>query len=317
MMLQRRDLLASALALPLSQPLWASDAATLGIHQVADGIHWVDAANAEPQAGNGGRVAHTGVITAPLGLIVVDPGPSFRSGLALREMLQDELHHRVVAVVNTHPHPENVLGNAAFNGLPIYASAITRQLMARRCTTCLARLSETLGAMEMKGTRITLPTRELRPGAHRDIAGARLSVQVFRQAHSQGDTALFDPRSGTVFGGGLAYRLRAPEMQEASTLGWLKALDAINTWPVRFFIGSGAGPAKDTLVATRDYLAQLVNRVAREIRRGGDIGGLAIEPNASWARWQEITRRHPLNVQHVWHELEDLWWRGRMPPSLG
>ncbi len=314
-LLRRRNVI---LTLPLSlclPPLFGRPLEP-GLVQAAEDVFWVDAANAEAGIANHGQVAHTGVVVAPKGLVVIDPGPSFKSGRMLRELLQDRLHRRVVAVVNTHPHPENVLANGAFAGLPIYASRTTRRLMARRCPVCLKHLGDSIGEDQLSGTRIVLPTHELTSGRARTILDVPFDVLVFEHAHSQGDLALFHHNSQTVFGGGLGYRNRVPEMQEASALGWLEALRLIQAWPIRRFIGSGVGYPGETLIPTRAYLLELVRQVAAQIRSGGEIGNVAVGPRSPWSAWQEWPRRHALNVQHVWHELEDLWWKGGLPRTF-
>ncbi|MES3009147.1 MAG: MBL fold metallo-hydrolase [Pseudomonadota bacterium] len=310
MPLKRRAFVGSlaTFALPLlAQPV------PLRLRQLAAHIHVLEAHNAEPNADNGGLVVNTGIITGPRGALVVDPGAHASAGRALAHTVESELGMPIVGIINTHAHPEHVLGNAAFAHLPIYASAQTRRLMQRRCQMCLKALIRLVGAQVMRQTRIVLPNKTLAPGGNVAIMGQRFSVKVFTHAHSQGDLALFEPRSGVMFGGGLAYRERIPEMQEASVYGWLTALRQCQEWPVSQFVGAGVGTAEQTMDTTYHYLAKLASTVANQIRSGGDVNSVAADPTGPWQQWIGYDKRHPLNVQHVWQELEALWWSGNLP----
>eukprot|EP01136_Pigoraptor_vietnamica_P015712 Opistho-1_new@59205 len=174
--LKRRAFIGSlaAFALPLSaQPV------PLRLRQLASHIYVLDAHNAEPNAGNGGLVVNTGIIAGPHGVLVVDPGAHASAGRALAKTVESELKMPIVGVVNTHAHPEHVLGNAAFAHLPIYASAQTQQLMRQRCQMCLRALTRLVGAQAMRQTRIVLPNRTLAPGDSVAIARQRFVVKVF------------------------------------------------------------------------------------------------------------------------------------------
>lgn len=309
--LKRRAFIGSlaAFALPLS-----AQSVPLRLRQLAPHIYVLDAHNAEPNADNGGLVVNTGIIAGPHGVLVVDPGAHASAGRALAKTVESELKMPIVGVVNTHAHPEHVLGNAAFAHLPIYASAQTRQLMRQRCQMCLRALTRLVGAQAMRQTRIVLPNRTLASGDSVAIARQRFAVKVFAHAHSHGDLALFEPRSGVLFGGGLAYRERIPEMQEASVYGWLDALRQFKEWPVRQFVGAGVGTVEQTMDTTHQYLAKLASTVVDQIKRGGDVNSIATEFTGPWQQWSGYAKRHPLNVQRVWQELETLWWNGQLPP---
>lgn len=265
------------------------------------------------QSGDKG-IAYSGIIAGTDGVLVVDPGPHFGAGISIAHTVQRELGLPVVGVINTHAAPEYVLGNAAFPGMPIYASATTRRLMASRCSACLQRLTNVLGRRAMEGTAIVLPNQTLETGNDVRVQGITLDVRVFDHAHSPGDLAVFDHRSKAIFGGALAYSQRIPDMQEASVYGWLQAIDTLRQWPARWFVGAGFGAPDDTVLCTQQYLQSLEQQIAAQIRRGGEPAEL-LRPgvNPPWARWAGFRSRHALNIQRTWREMEDLWWKGALP----
>lgn len=310
--MNRRHLLAFLAGLPATGVLAAAHTPPR-LQQLGERLHLMPGQNDEPRRANRGLVVNTAILVGPQGALVVDPGPHAQAGHALRAAVRNELGLPVVGVVNTHAAPEYVLGNAAFAGLPIHASATTRRLMAQRCQRCLARLRALLGPSAMRGTRIVLPTHTLDPGDGVVLHGLRLDVRVFEQAHSPGDTALFDPGSATLLGGALAFRDRVPDLQEASLQGWLQALQALQQWPARQFVGAGVGPMADTVQATQDYLRWLEQDIVVRVRRGDNPADMGTALPDPWAQWVGAQRRHALNVQRVWREVEDRWWRGELP----
>src|SRR5262245_53292267 len=129
----------AALLLPAAHaaPPKASPARCAVLHPLAPGVFLWPGRDGEPAVANRGRTAHSFALRGADGWVVVDPGPSRRAGEALRCALRRLAPVPVAAVINSHPHPENTLGNIAFPGVPIYASSAAAQAMRDRCTRCL------------------------------------------------------------------------------------------------------------------------------------------------------------------------------------
>lgn len=258
----------------------------------------------KPERGNCGRSAASIVLTGRAGAVVVDPGPQARAGRELLAAMKGAGLPAAVAVIDSHPHPENVLANAAMGGLPIHASARTTELMGRRCPRCRANLKKTLGADLMRGTRIVLPTRVLHDDQRFALGGVPLHVLVFTQAHAEGDVALLDVRSRTLITAGLAYGREVPDMREASLTGWIAALERLAALAPRHVVASH-GDSDDPLGDTLAYLSALRDAVRTELDAGTDLATaverIRLDAFAAWAGYAE---RHGLNVQHAWLELE-------------
>lgn len=264
----------------------------------------VDGAGLKPDPGNCGRSAASVVLVGAAGSVVVDPGPHARAGRELLAALRRQGFPNVVAVVDTHPHPENVLANSGMPAVPIYASARTRTLMGTRCQRCRANLRAALGNSLMRGTRIVLPSRTLKDGQRLELAGIPLRVFVFEHTHSMGDIAIMDERSDTLLTGGLAYAAEVPDMHEASIVGWIAALERLAALSPRQVVAS-QGDSADPLGDTLRYLRALRDAVQAQLDAGVDLNTglerIRLEPFAHWAGYAE---RHDLNVQHAWLELE-------------
>lgn len=297
-----------AAALLFVNALAAAGAGSLPVQRVADDVYVIPGVLAETSPSNRGRVVNTGFIIGTDGVIVVDSGANHEHGRAILSSVASITDKPVKLLINTHPHPQNVLGNSAFaeRGIPILATAATRAAMRVRCPDCLRRLEQSVGAEAMAGTRIRLPDLVTAAGEVRDVAGRRLELLHAGHGHSEGDLAVFDATSAVLFTGDLVYREQVPHLSEADTAGWLASLRALGELPFRTLV-PGRGPVGGAadLAPIGRYLAQLRQRVgaAYDAGRGADeVVTLADLPEFS--SWQGYAERHGRNVQHVYFEIE-------------
>lgn len=262
----------------------------------------------EPTQSNCGRNVNGGAIVAPGGPIAIDPGPSQAAGAQLRAALRARGGREVAALINTHPHPESVLGNSAWSGarLPVLASDVTTALMAERCRRCVRNLRRSIGVEAMRGTRILIPNRPIAATGETVLAGRRLRLLRFEQAHAPGDLAVLDLESGVLFAGGLVNAGVIPDLHEAKLEGWLAALDELERQgAARIVPGHGDARRGDGVEETRAYLRALRAVVQRELASGVDLPSAL--PRLDLPQFRHLAGyayRHPLNAQHAWVELE-------------
>lgn len=283
-------------------------AGALDAVMLAPGAWVIPGLLAESNAENRGRVANIGILAGEDGAIVIDSGASRLHGEELLAVAERLAGKPVRLLINTHPHPQNVLGNAAFaaRGIPILASAQTRAMMAERCPRCLAALTEAIGAPAMAGTTIVLPELTVTVSETRAVAGRRLRLILAGHAHSEGDLGVLDLDSGVLFSGDLVYRGQLPHMAESRIEGWLAALAALRREPAAMLVpGRGAPGALADLEPLAAYLAGLRERVAAAYAAGLSLDEtLERAAMPDFATWEGYAARHARNVQHVYFELE-------------
>ncbi len=293
--------------LALSPPAWGACSRPVLLN-LAPGIHAIPGRGAEPDRHNCGRSANGLVITGRDGMILVDPGPSRKAGKALQAVLGGMSGLPVVAIVLTHAHPENTLATGALSGpgVPVIASDLAAGLMYERCPRCLARLQRSVGASGMKGTRIILPNHTVAQSDTRVIGGRSMRLLRFEHAHTRGDLAVLDEETRVLFAGGLAVAEVIPDLGEGSLAGWRQALTELADLRPRCAVpGIGRISCDDVLGTTLAYLDALAAFVKREMDAGGDLAA-ALERAAmpTFAGWSGYPRRHLLNVQRAWQEME-------------
>ncbi len=289
-------------------PALARAEAPLDVRELAPGVFAIQGSGGEPSPGNAGRVANTGFIVGPRGVVVIDSGANRAHGEAILAAIAARTPLPVVLLINTHPHPHNVLGNAVFaaRGIPILATAMTREKMDQRCPRCLDGLYDSIGEAGMAGTRIELPGETIAAETRRTDGGLSLRLLPLGHAHTEGDLAVFDEASGTLFAGDAAYAGELPYLSEASLEGWMTALGRLAAMPARRVVpgrgavADGSGPGR-----TLAYLEALRSLVKRGYDAGRSLNEVmaaaALPAFASLAGYAE---RHGRNVQHAYFALE-------------
>ena len=276
--------------------------------QVAPDVYAFIGAQEEITPENRGNVINSGFIVGPKGVIVIDTGVNVVHGRAILAAIRKITDRPIALVVNTHPHPENVLGNHAFADIPILARAETIDAMRARCKLCFQNVERILGTPAMAGTEIVIPNLSVSGNGSFEAGGRRIQLYHFGWAHTEGDLAVFDPQSGVLFAGDLVYLDRVPYTHEARVRGWVAALHELERIPARRIV-PGHGPIADPerIRETYDYLAALVADTQNYYDRGVSVIDLLQDPAMNVPRfegWALYGDTHPLNIQHVYTELE-------------
>ena len=257
---------------------------------------------------NRGDISNSGFIVGTNGVIVIDPGPNYAHAELMLAAIRKVTPKPVVLVIDTHLHPENVLGNDAFarRGINILAHSQTLQAMRMRCEKCYENMLTVLGEKIMAGTEIALPNRTVDESSDMTVAGRELSLLYYGWGHTEGDLAMLDRKSGVLFGGGLVSLDNMPVLQQAKTKGWINALKQLQQQPIKKLVpGNGPVSKPERLQETLDYLQSLLDLVERQYNAGMSVLDLLKQAELpAYKKWALYSEQHPLNVQHVYSELE-------------
>ena len=299
-----RLLAASWLALALP----AAAATCTKLQRVADGVYLHAATSPLASRANGGRTGNSVVLVGRSGVTVIDPGPTLNAGRALTCGIRRLTRRPVVALIDTHPHPEQVLANGAFPGVPIYASRTTAETMQRRCTSCRARLEATIGQREMAGTEAVIPDRLIATATRIEPGGRPLLLLPLGDAHSHGDLAVIDETTGTLISGDLGNNATLPDLRDGNTAGWIAALRGLTERTDVQRVIPGFGPPTEPAALQRplDYLQALQQFSEREVAAGEMMPPAGVPDVLRPFGGSEEMQL--LNLQHVFREAEEGWW---------
>jgi quinoprotein relay system zinc metallohydrolase 2 len=307
---------ASRLAVMLS--CWAALAAsaaglTIEAREVAPGVHVHVGQLEDWGPANAGNVANLGFVIGARCVAVIDSGGSAAVGQALRAAVRGATQQPICFVINSHAHPDHVLGNAAFRGAGIDGAdpefighARLPAALAARGPYYLNALRRDFGAAGAGG-EIVAPTRTVADRLELDLGDRRLLLQAWPTAHTDADLSVLDPQSGTLFTGDLLFVSHLPAL-DGKLLGWLAVMDRLALLPVRLAVPGHGAPSSDwpgVMAPQRAYLERLRDGVRDAIRRDQSLSQTVNQLGAQGIEgWQLTERFHRRNVTAAFAELE-------------
>ncbi|MCW5626421.1 MAG: MBL fold metallo-hydrolase [Burkholderiales bacterium] len=261
---------------------------------------------------NEGRVGNIGFVVGPTGVTVIDTGVSLAHGRALLAAIRRLTDRPVDAVIDTHAMQEFLFGNAAFDtpGTVFMTHARGAELMRARCEHCLQNLRQILGDATMAGTRLIVPTETVAGDTRLTSGGRAFDLLDPGWASTPGNLMVLDRTSGVLFAGGVVAVDRVPELRDADFDGWIRALEALPSLPVRTIVpGHGPVVAAARAGETLAYLRALDERVRALYHAGTGLLDTVEQADlprfAGWAGYPALHRRNVL-YRYLALEVEDL-----------
>lgn len=288
--------------------------------EVARGVYMVQGASGEVSSDNLGRVGNSGFIVGESGVLAIDTGTSYRHGKVLLDAIHRVTDKPVRLALVTHTRQEFLFGASAFReqGIPVHMHRQAAGLMQSRCDRCLKTLRQVLGDDEMRSTAMWKPDREFDESETIDAIGR--PVQVIYAGHSSGpgDVAVFDPRTGVLFAGGMVDHRRIPDVQDGALAAWRSALRQLRQLPLKTVVpGHGPPGPPESIDHVDRYLAHLEQRVLELLVLGAALSEVADEAALpDYARWDQYETIHRRNASVLFVRLErdEMFKRAGAPP---
>ena len=287
---------------------FAAPAGDISLEEIAPGVFVHRAPYALMAPDNDGAIANVGLVVGDAAAAVIDTGNSHIAGMRLREAVRRVTDRPLRYVINTHMHPDHVLGNSAFEaeGVQFVGHRKLPRALSMRAETYLDQVKRLLGPAA-EGTRIVLPELLVESRLTIDLGGRMLELEAHPTAHTDNDLTISDSASGTWFLGDLLFVGHVPTL-DGSLKGWLAVLDELAARPAARAV-PGHGPAgvdwPAAAAAERGYLDVLRADVRRFIADGVPMGDAAERAGQSerhsWALFDEFNAR---NAIAAYHEFE-------------
>lgn len=294
----------------LTLPAWADSVGggVPSLQQIASGVYVYWGPHEDASPANQGAISNVGVVLGERCVAVIDSGGSLAFGQRLRQAIRALTPKPVCALINTHLHPDHLLGNAAFDdpAIAIYGHVRLPSSLASRTPSYLLAAQRELGA-EQVGTDIHLPRQLVTHSTWLDLGQRRLLLQAHPAAHTATDLTVMDESSGTLFTGDLLFVEHVPVI-DGSVRGWLSLLDR---WATLSYAQAvpGHGPLvrnwPAALVPQRQYLRRLLDGTRAALQQGQGLQAametVAAENLEGWQRFDVFHRR---NIAAAYTELE-------------
>ncbi|WP_337179380.1 MBL fold metallo-hydrolase [Hydrogenophaga borbori] len=254
--------------------------------------------------------ANIGLVVAPGGAIVIDPGATYLSARDIHQAVARITPLPVRWVINTGGQDHRWLGNGYFRdqGAELIAHASAVPDMRARAGDQIQALRALLGA-RFDGTRPVFPDRLIaQADATLDLGGARVELLHRGGGHTPGDMMVWLPAQGALFAGDIVYvdRLLAV-LPVSNTRQWLAAFDEVERLAPKVLIPGHGQPATLSVARaqTRDYLSTLRAHMRRAVDDLQDIG-VAIRSFdlGPFKALNNAVELHPGNASRVYLEIE-------------
>ena len=309
--LSRRNLVGAALALA-AVPLLRyapAHAASVNATEVAPGV-FVHQGRYEVQSPeNRGDIANASFVVGDDAVAVIDTSGSAKMGAELRDAIRAVTDKPIKYVINTHMHPDHVLGNAAFKeDDPQFVGhyKLARALGTRK-ESYLAANKLMLGEEAFEGSEIILPTVSIKEPTTLDLGGRELLLEPQATAHTDNDLIVTDTKTDTLFLGDLLFSVHVPTI-DGSIKGWMALLDEIGKRDAARVV-PGHGPKTmelpQALEPEQRYLAAIADDVRRQIAEGKTLSEATKTAGFSEKdAWKLFDQYHVRNVTAAFAELE-------------
>jgi len=280
--------------------------ADAGLQRIADGVYVRPGRIAVVFEDD--SIANLGLVIGSRCAAVIDTGGSVAEGRALYRAIGKLTDVPVCFVINTHVHPDHMLGNKAFqrDHVQFVGHRKLPRAVALRAGTYLQRAAEYSGGVADE-SQIVLPERTVSGEVQLDLGQRILILRAHATAHTDNDLSIVDPQTGTLFTGDLVFLEHLPVL-DGSINGWLGELDQLMGETFERVV-PGHGPVLAAWPQAGEpavrYLTELRESTRTWIARGGDLGEAQERIEVSRPEhWQLIEQYHKRNVAAAFAELE-------------
>ncbi len=296
-------------ALIASLTLENSFAASFDVQKVTDGVYALVGELGQRSLENLGNNATFGVIVTSKGVVLVDPGGTYKGAQQIERAIRTIADKQVVLVINTGGQDHRWLGNGYFKerGARIVAAKAAVDDQRARLNDQLVSLEALVGTEGLSGTRAVYADQTFVKNLNLTIGGIQLQIHHAGAAHTPGDSFVWLPQKEVVFSGDVVYVDRMLAVTAVSkTASWIKAFEQLALLKPKYIV-PGHGPVTTLEKAradTYDYLVTLRKGI-RELIDGAigmeEVGTVDQSAFSYLAFYTELKGR---NAQQVYEEME-------------
>ncbi|MCX4187731.1 quinoprotein relay system zinc metallohydrolase 2 [Methylophaga sp. OBS4] len=281
------------------------------VNEVSEGVFFHEGIHEDATETNQGKIANVGFIIGNDCIAVIDTGGSYLEGKSLLAAIRKQSDLPICYVINTHVHPDHVLGNAVFGNpqTTFVGSAKLPAAIAARGNFYETRFKEILGDVYGNAEFIA-PTQLVNVGVSQiiDLGERKLTLIAFPTAHTDNDLVVLDNNTKTMWTGDLLFVERIPAL-DGSINGWLDAIEELKGMDITTVI-PGHGPVlhqdwKAALETEKDYFILIRQQVREIINDMGTINqateNVGVSEKNKWLMFDEYHKR---NITSAFTELE-------------
>lgn len=281
------------------------------VSEVSPGVYYHQGIHEDATEANIGAIANVGFIVGERCVAVIDSGGSYLEGTYLRHAIKKQTDLPICYVINTHVHPDHLLGNAAFkdDSPQFVGHEKLPTAIAARQDYFAKNFKDTLGKAYI-GTEFISPTHtvSIDQPITIDLGNRLLTLTAYSTSHTDNDLTVLDNTTKTLWTGDLLFMSRIPVL-DGSINGWLKTMQQLQSMDLNFVIpghgNAGSNEWQQGLIAQIKYFTVLRDEIREIINNMGTIKEatqtVGLQEASNWELFQEYHRR---NITASFVELE-------------
>jgi len=284
-------------------------AADLIVQPVTENVYAIVGPHEQRNPTNLANNATFGFVVTDAGVLLVDPGGSYKGAAQVAAAIKTVTNQPVKIVINSGGQDHRWLGNGYFKdrGARIIASAAAVEDHKARTTDHFFALTNMLGKDALAGTEAVYASETFDTELDLDFGGHRFEIRHAGAAHTLGDSFVWMPDLGVMFSGDIVYVERmlgsGPAHDSAS---WVDVFDAMAAYKPKYIV-PGHGPVTDLKRATAetyDYLVYLRTQIGKLIEDGEPIEkGVNID-QSMFSHLQVFDQISKRNSQDIYMQME-------------
>ena len=278
------------------------------IQKVTEGVYALVGEKIQRSPTNLANNSTHGVIVTNEGVVLVDPGGSWKGAQHIHEEIAKITDKPVKIVINSGGQDHRWLGNGFWKaqGAQIIASEAAVEDHKNRGSLLMTMLDSLLGK-ELDGTEPVYADTVFEKNYSFKLGDLTFEITHVGQAHTPGDSFIWVPEKKTVFTGDIVYVERILGIGPQSHSGeWIEVFEAMAKLGATHVVpGHGHATNMEKAKAdTLDYLSNLREKMRIYIEAGGEIIGSVNVDQSSFSYLEQFGSLAKRNAQKVFSELE-------------
>ena len=284
-------------------------AADLKVQHVTENVYAIVGPHEQRNPQNLANNATFGFVVTDAGVLLVDPGGSYKGAAQVATAIKTVTDQPVKIVINSGGQDHRWLGNGYFKdrGARIIASTAAVEDHKARTTDHFFALSNMLGKDALAGTEAVYASETFDTELDLGFGGQRFELRHAGAAHTLGDAFIWMPDLGVMFSGDIVYverMLGAGPAQDS--VSWVEVFEAMAAYKPKYIV-PGHGPVTDLKRAraeTYDYLVYLRTQIGKLIEDGEPIEkGVNID-QSMFSHLQVFDQISKRNSQAIYMQME-------------
>ncbi len=282
----------------------------LKLRKVERDIYMVRGRDQIPTLENRGFMSNAFAVLTKEGWVVIDTLSTPELSKEFVENLMRVKRASIKYVIITHYHPDHWYGVKTFksSGAKVIAhEGLYQFYISGEALQALQAMKETTGSL-YKDVELLPPDVKVKDKITLHVGGKRFEIIGMTPAHTNSDIVVYMPEEKVIFVGDLVYYKRIPFMgdRNASSKGWLDALEKLRTMDLKLLLGGHNEPMNKEAI---DYTLEYINFLRNEIKKLKEEGlfvddikeRMSENPYKKDVMYQQF---HNANVYRVFNELD-------------